>query len=61
VGTVPGQWNRIIFYDGYVLHSGDILAPERLSADPSAGRLTLNAFFSSRRNLARRTAEPAPT
>jgi hypothetical protein len=32
-----------------------------LSDDPSAGRLTLNAFFSSRRNLARRTAEPAPT
>lgn len=51
VGTVPARWNRIIFYDGYVLHSGDILAPERLSDDPSKGRLTLNAFFSSRRNV----------
>jgi Family of unknown function (DUF6445) len=53
VGTVPAQWNRGIFYDGYVLHSGDILAAERLSDDPLAGRLTLNAFFSSRRNVAR--------
>jgi hypothetical protein len=54
VGTVPARWNRIIFYDGYALHSGDILAPERLSDDPSAGRLTLNAFFSSRRNVTQR-------
>jgi Family of unknown function (DUF6445) len=53
VGSVPAQWNRIIFYDGFVLHSGDILAPERLSPDPCAGRLTLNAFFSSRRHVSR--------
>ena|ERR1700677_275463 len=53
VGTVPARWNRIIFYDGYILHSGDILAPERLSDDPLSGRLTLNAFFSSRRNVTR--------
>jgi len=53
VGTVPAQWNRIIFYDGYVMHSGDILAPGRLSDDPLAGRLTLNGFFSSRRNVSR--------
>ena len=53
VGTIPAQWNRIIFYDGYVLHSGDISAPERLCADPSSGRLTLNAFFSSRRHVLR--------
>jgi hypothetical protein len=51
VGTVAAKWNRIIFYDGFVLHSGDILAPERLSPDPTAGRLTLNAFFTSRRNV----------
>lgn len=51
VGTVRPKWNRIIFYDGYILHSGDILAPERLSDDPLFGRLTLNAFFTSRRNL----------
>lgn len=51
VGTVPARWNRIIFYDGFVLHSGDIRAPQRLSGHPLSGRLTLNAFFSSRRNL----------
>jgi hypothetical protein len=54
VGTVPARWNRIIFYDGFVLHSGDILAPARLSDDPRSGRLTLNAFFSSRRKVAAR-------
>jgi len=54
VGVVRARWNRIIFYDGFVLHSGDILAPERLSDDPLSGRLTLNAFFSSRRKVSAR-------
>ncbi len=51
VASVAAKWNRLIFYDASILHSGDILAPQRLSADPAAGRLTLNHFFSSRRNL----------
>jgi hypothetical protein len=51
VGTAPAKWNRLIFYDGYMLHSGDIPAPERLTAEPGEGRLTLNGFFTSRRNL----------
>jgi hypothetical protein len=50
--SVPAKWNRLIFYDGGVLHSGDIVAPDRLSADPLAGRLTLNGFFTCRRNAA---------
>jgi hypothetical protein len=50
VGSVPARWNRLIFYDGSVLHSGDIAAPDRLSSDPRVGRLTLNGFFTSRRN-----------
>lgn len=49
VGSVRGKWNRIIFYDGGTLHSGDIGAPEKLSSDPAAGRLSLNGFFTSRR------------
>lgn len=49
-GSIPARWNRLIFYDGSILHSGDILAPERLSTDPTRGRLTLNGFFTSRRN-----------
>ncbi|HZP64777.1 MAG TPA: DUF6445 family protein [Rudaea sp.] len=49
IGSVPAAWNRLIFYDGGILHSGDIGAPHKLSADPRAGRLTLNGFFTSRR------------
>ncbi|MFT3790991.1 MAG: DUF6445 family protein [Rudaea sp.] len=52
VGRVAAKWNRIVFYDGSMLHSGDIFAPEKLSDDPRAGRLTLNGFFASRRNAA---------
>jgi hypothetical protein len=52
IGGVDAKWNRLIFYDGGALHSGDILAPEKLSADPRVGRLTLNGFFTSRRHAA---------
>jgi hypothetical protein len=52
IGRIPAKWNRIIFYDGSMLHSGDIFAPEKLSDDPQRGRLTLNGFFTSRRNAA---------
>ena len=51
VGEVAARWNRIIFYDAYGLHSGDIGAPDRLTDDPLTGRLTLNGFFTSRRNV----------
>jgi hypothetical protein len=50
VGGVPARWNRLIFYDGAVLHSGDIPDPARLSTDPERGRLTFNGFFVSRRH-----------
>jgi len=50
IATVPAAWNRIIFYDGGLFHSGDIARPELLSPDPSRGRLTLNGFFTCRRN-----------
>jgi len=50
IGGVAAKWNRIVFYDGHMLHSGDIPAPDKLSADPLSGRLTLNGFFTSRRN-----------
>jgi Family of unknown function (DUF6445) len=52
VGGVEAQWNRMIFYDGGMLHSADISAPEKLSADARRGRLTLNGFFTSRRPVA---------
>jgi len=52
VASVPARFNRLILYPGSVYHSGDIAHPERLSADPRAGRLTLNGFFVCRRALA---------
>jgi hypothetical protein len=52
IAVVPPRWNRLIFYSGTVFHSGDITAPERLCDDPRSGRLTLNGFFTCRRNLA---------
>ncbi|NII09267.1 DUF6445 family protein [Oleiagrimonas sp. C23AA] len=50
VGTVAARFNRLVFYDGGMLHSGQIDHPERLSADPAQGRLTYNGFFTCRRN-----------
>ena len=52
VGGVEARWNRLIFYDGSLLHSGDIPDPARLSSDPTRGRLTFNGFFVSRRHAA---------
>jgi hypothetical protein len=49
--TVPARWNRLIFYDGSRFHCSDITAPERLSADPSSGRLTFNGFFTCSRSF----------
>jgi hypothetical protein len=50
VVTVPAAWNRLIFYDGEVFHSGDIVHPSRMSSNPALGRLTLNGFFTCRRS-----------
>ena len=45
IRTIPARWNRVIFYDSGIFHSGHITNPELLKADPAAGRLTLNGFF----------------
>ena len=45
VGTVPAKWNRMIFYDGGIFHSGNIRDFKKLSSNPANGRLTLNGFF----------------
>jgi hypothetical protein len=49
IGSVAARFNRLIVYDGSVLHSGDIGSPEKLSADPLQGRITWNGFFTCRR------------
>jgi hypothetical protein len=43
--TIAPRYNRAIFYDGAVFHSGDLHAPALMVNDPRAGRLTVNAFF----------------
>ena len=47
--TAPPKWNRMIFYDGSIFHSGAIPDAEKLSANPRLGRLTLNGFFTCSR------------
>jgi hypothetical protein len=46
------RFNRAVFYDGGLFHCSHITEPERLSADPRRGRLTLNGFFLCRRSAA---------
>ena len=52
IAAVPARFNRLIFYSGMTFHAADIAHPGRLAADPRSGRLTLNGFFTCRRNLA---------
>ena len=51
IGRVPAKWNRMIFYDGRLFHSGEVGSPQALSGDPASGRLTLNGFFTCSRKL----------
>ena len=51
VATIPAAWNRAIFYDGTIFHSGHLTAPRLLSDDPTRGRLTLNTFLTCRSAL----------
>ena len=46
--TVEPRFNRAIFYNGGIFHSGHITAPELMVDDPATGRLTVNAFFKLR-------------
>jgi hypothetical protein len=48
VAQVPAAWNRMLFYNGDLFHSGDVGTPARLNSDARAGRLTLNGFFACR-------------
>ena len=49
VATIPAKFNRMIFYNGALFHTGAIAVPEKLSNDPKIGRLTLNGFFTCRK------------
>jgi hypothetical protein len=52
VAVVPARFNRLVFYPGNVFHSAHVEAPERLVADPRAGRLTMNGFYVCRKGEA---------
>lgn len=45
-GSTAARFNRLVMYNCNLLHSGQV-NPERLSADPKQGRLTLNAFIAA--------------
>jgi hypothetical protein len=45
LASVPARFNRMIFYDGRLFHSGDIHDARALGDDPRTGRLTLNGFY----------------
>ena len=49
IGQVPARWNRMIFYDGRLFHSGAVGGAQALTGDPATGRLTLNGFFTCSR------------
>jgi len=49
---VEAAFNRAVFYDGGIFHSADVHEPERLSTDPQAGRLSINGFYTCRRQAA---------
>ncbi len=46
IGRLPARWNRAVFYDGGILHTGDIRwAAHKAGYQAGLGRLTINAFF----------------
>ncbi|MEO6279246.1 DUF6445 family protein [Roseateles sp.] len=49
IGRVPAKWNRAVFYDGGIFHSGDIRGASPAAYRDGPGRLTINAFFKSGR------------
>lgn len=60
--VVAPRFNRMIFYDGSQFHCSQIERPERLTCDPSTGRLTLNMFMRcKRRGHGAFEASPSPT
>ena len=46
--VVPAKFNRLVFYSGDIPHSAQIAAPDLLTDDFEAGRLTLNCFSTVR-------------
>ena len=45
LGLIPAKFNRMVVYPGSLLHSACLNPALSLSADPRAGRLTVNSFY----------------
>lgn len=45
LGMVPARFNRLVLYPGSLLHSACINPARSITADPRAGRLTVNTFY----------------
>jgi hypothetical protein len=52
IASLPARWNRMVFYDGSIFHSGDVISPERLTSDPRTGRFSVNSFITCKRSAA---------
>jgi len=52
IGRVDAAFNRMVFYDGRIFHSGEVGPAPARSGDPATGRLTLNGFFTCSRRAA---------
>ncbi|MFM2057764.1 MAG: hypothetical protein RLY71_2149 [Pseudomonadota bacterium] len=53
VARIPARFNRMIFYDGNLLHTSDQADIPAHAHDPRRGRLTVNGFFTCTRPLTR--------
>jgi hypothetical protein len=49
IGEVPARFNRAVFYDGGLFHTGAIDVRQAAGYRLGLGRLTVNAFFKTRR------------
>lgn len=49
---VEAAFNRAVFYDGSLFHSADVHEPQALSTDPRTGRLSINGFYTCKRQAA---------
>lgn len=45
LGMLPARFNRLVAYRGSLLHSAIVNPRSGLTADPRAGRLTVNSFY----------------
>lgn len=48
LAVIPARFNRLVFYNGEMPHSGQITHPDLLTSDPARGRLSPNFFVNVR-------------